>query len=430
MYCAFLFDTDIIGPLQKDDRRLTFIHESVKALSDALSGMGSALHVLHGRADAEIPEFCFRFGIEAVFCNRDYEPSAADRDARVGRRLAHLGVDFHDFKDQVIFDREEVVSASGKPYSVFTPYRKAWLARLEDSCLTPYPVEEHMHALEKCAPFPVPSLESLGFEKQTLSIPPGMSGADALLSEFEERIDRYQELRDYPAIDGTSRLSAHLRFGTISVRRLAKIALRRSGSGAEAFLSELAWRDFFQMILDHHPQVAQGHAFRSEYEYLPFENDTEKYQAWRTGQTGYPLIDAAMRQLASEGFMHNRLRMIAASFLVKDLHVDWRWGEKHFAEKLLDFDFASNNGGWQWAASTGCDAQPWFRIFNPVTQSEKFDPEGTYIRRHVPELDNCPGKWIHAPWKMPDSERKRYEYPDPIVCHSEARKKALEIYGR
>jgi deoxyribodipyrimidine photo-lyase len=323
-----------------------------------------------------------------------------------------------------------VTSASGKAYSVFTPYSKAWFAKLDDAHLNPYPVEHFLGSLEKCDPVPVPSLESLGFEKQFLSIPPGMSGAETLLSDFEERIDRYRELRDYPAINGTSRLSAHLRFGTISVRRLANIAHRRRNPGAETFLSELAWRDFFQMIIYHHPHLSRGHAFRPEYEHLPFENDPEKYDAWRKGKTGYPLIDAAMRQLDVEGCMHNRLRMIAASFLVKDLHVDWRWGEKHFAEKLLDFDFASNNGGWQWAASTGCDAQPWFRIFNPVTQSEKFDPNGEYIRKHVGELEKCPVKWIHSPWKMPESERSHYDYPEPIVIHSEARKKALEIYGR
>jgi deoxyribodipyrimidine photo-lyase len=262
-----------------------------------------------------------------------------------------------------------------------------------------------------------------------------MSGARRLLDDFLGRIDKYHERRDFPAVKGPSYLSVHLRFGTISIRELVGHAHARGGRGAETWLSELIWRDFYFMVLDHHPRVV-GHAFKPELDAVHFDNDPERFAAWCEGRTGYPLVDAAMRQINRTGYMHNRLRMVAASFLVKDLHVDWRWGERYFAERLNDFDLAANNGGWQWAASTGCDAQPYFRIFNPVTQSEKFDPDGRFIRRYVPELARVPDRFIHAPWRMKPADQVACgfaigrDYPPPIVDHASARQLTLERYGR
>jgi deoxyribodipyrimidine photo-lyase len=282
----------------------------------------------------------------------------------------------------------------------------------------------------------MPSIESLGFEKSNLStlhLPTGESGAEELFIDFTKRIANYHESRNFPGIKGVSYLSTHLRFGTISVRQLASYAYHTGGIGAETWLSELIWRDFYQMLLSQHPHLARGESYKPQFNKIPFPNDKEKFEAWCNATTGFPLVDAAMRQLNQTGYMHNRLRMVTASFLVKDLHIDWRWGERYFAQYLLDFDLAANNGGWQWAASTGCDAQPWFRIFNPVTQSEKFDPKGKFIRRYLPELTNCPDKWIHAPWLMPEIEQQKFgiiignNYPSPIVNHGLARVKTLRM---
>ena len=428
VHCIFLFDSEILDPLDRGDRRVAFLWQCVRELSEKLQELGSTLQVLHGRATVEVPKIAQKIGAQAVFCNRDYDPAAIERDAAVALELKEKGIAFHDFKDQVIFERNEVLAKTGRPYTVFTAYKNAWLAKLEDSPIPAYSTGKHLSSLAPCDPSPMPPLESLGFESSQPDFPAGMSGAEALFSDFLKRMENYHAMRDYPAADGTSRLSPHLRFGTLSIRRMVSAAHRKAGQGAQAFLSELVWRDFFQMILYHHPQLAAGRAYKPEFENLPFENDPAKFSAWRKGKTGYPLVDAAMRQLDLTGCMHNRLRMVAASFLVKDLHVDWRWGERHFAEKLLDFDFASNNGGWQWVASTGSDAQPWFRIFNPVTQSRRFDPKGAFIRRHLPELAACPDKWIHAPWLMPEEARSKIDYPEPIVDHAIARRKTLEIY--
>jgi len=428
VHCIFLFDSEILDPLARSDKRVAFLWQCARELSEKLQQLGSTLLVLHGRAPVEVPKIAQKMGAQAIFCNRDYDPAAIERDAAVALELKEKGIAFHDFKDQVIFEGSEVLAKTGRPYSVFTAYKNAWLAKLEDSPLPAYSTGKHLSALAPCAPSPMPSLESLGFENSQPDFPAGMSGAEALFSDFLERMEHYHAMRDYPAAEGTSRLSPHLRFGTLSIRRMVSAAHRKAGKGAQTFLSELVWRDFYQMILYHHPQLAAGRAYQPEFENLPFENDPAKFRAWQEGKTGYPLVDAAMRQLDLTGCMHNRLRMVAASFLVKDLHVDWRWGERHFAEKLLDFEFASNNGGWQWVASTGSDAQPWFRIFNPVTQSRRFDPKGAFIRRYLPELAACPDKWIHAPWLMPEEERLKIEYPDPIVDHAIARRKTLEIY--
>jgi deoxyribodipyrimidine photo-lyase len=431
VYCVFLFDRDILEKLpDKQDRRVEFIWRSVVELHERLLKQGSAFHVLDGRAKTEIPRLARKLDVQAVYCNRDYEPDAVLRDAAVEAALGEIAL--HQYKDQVIFEQSEILTGSGNPYSVFTPYKNAWLKKLDEFYLGAYPVWRYASSFAQCEPAPAPSLESLGFFPGRLDIPAGESGAEALFEDFMQRIDRYRTARDFPALDGTSYLSVHLRFGTISIRRLAAHAYRLHNDGAQAWLSELIWREFYQMQLYHHPRLAEGRAFKPQFEAIDFPNDPEKFAAWCEGRTGYPLVDAAMRRLNRTGQMHNRLRMVCASFLVKDLHVDWRRGENYFAEKLLDFDLAANNGGWQWAASTGCDAQPWFRIFNPVAQSERFDPEGSFIRRNVMELASCPDRWIHEPWLMDEAERRKANigpgYPDPIVDHAKARVIALALF--
>jgi len=438
VYCVFVFDRAILDPLPRADRRVEFILRAVEELDAALRARGAALIVRHGPAVEEVPRLAIGLGVAAVYANRDYEPVAIARDAEVRRRLAGRA-DFLDFKDQVVFERDEVLTQAGMPFSVFTPYKNAWLRRLTPEHLAPWPIEPLASRLA-LPPFAcsVPALAELGFEATDLAslpLPVGMSGAQHLFRDFVGRIDDYAARRDFPALDGPSCLSAHLRFGTISIRQLAGHALARGGRGAETWLSELIWREFYQMILWHRAEVVD-HAFRREYDALAWDDAPELFAAWREGRTGYPLVDAAMRQLDRTGYMHNRLRMVAASFLAKDLGVDWRLGERHFADRLLDFDLAANNGGWQWAASTGCDAQPWFRIFNPVTQSEKFDPDGRFIRRYLPELARVPGKLIHAPWRMTAEQQREYgvvmggDYPAPVVDHATARARTLERYGR
>jgi deoxyribodipyrimidine photo-lyase len=436
VHCVFVFDTDILDKLpNKSDLRVEFIWQCVLELHNELEKLGSTLHVLHGNARQLIPLLAMQLKADAVYCNRDYEPAAIERDHFVEQQLNAEGISFHDYKDQVIFDRDEVLNGSGKPYAVFTAYKNAWLKKLDDFFLQPYPTGLYFSQLAQCSSTPLPSLESLGFKPADLGFPCGMSGAGTLFGDFQSRIDSYREARDFPAINGTSLLSAHLRFGTISIRALARYARHEPGSGAQTWLSELIWRDFYQMLLSHHPQVVH-HAYKPRFDDLVWDNNRDWFSAWCEGRTGYPLVDAAMRQLKCTGFMHNRLRMVTASFLVKDLQIDWRWGEAWFAEHLLDYDLASNNGGWQWAASTGCDAQPWFRIFNPVTQSQRFDPQGVFIRCYVPELGNCPGKSIHEPWKLSLAVQKELgiligrDYPPPIVDHALARVKTLEMFKR
>ncbi|MFY9261579.1 MAG: deoxyribodipyrimidine photo-lyase [Gallionella sp.] len=428
VYCVFVFDTDILDALpNRADRRVAFIWHSVQELQHALRALGCTLHILHGSAQALIPHFAQQLGAQAVFCNHDYEPDAIARDAVVAAALAQHNIAFHDYKDQVIFERDEVLTGAGKPFSVFTPYKNAWLKKLTDADLQAYPTENYFSALASVHKTnTLPSLTSLGFEEMPPSaLPCGMTGAEALFADFQPRMAMYHERRDFPAVKGVSYLSTHLRFGTISIRSVARHAYFTGGEGAQTWLSELIWRDFYQMLLYHHPRVVTQ-CFKPQFDALVYANRAVHFDAWKHGQTGYPLVDAGMRQLNQTGFMHNRLRMVVASFLVKDLHIDWRWGERYFAEKLLDYDLAANNGGWQWAASTGCDAQPWFRIFNPVTQSEKFDPSGKFIRRYVTELVNCPDKFIHAPWKSPAA----FAYLAPIVDHAVAREGWLALCRR
>jgi deoxyribodipyrimidine photo-lyase len=432
VHCVFLFDTEILDRLPRRDRRVEFIRASVAALDGslrALGGPGRGLIVLHGEAGTELPRLAAQLGVQAVFANHDYEPAAVQRDQRVRERLAAAGVALHTSKDHVVFERDEVLTLAGKPYSVFTPYSRAWLAKLDDFYAKAYPVERYAGQLAQRPPGlerRVPSLAALGFEPAGLPLKPGTDGAEELLRAFLDRIDRYDTLRDVPSVDGTSRLGVHLRFGTVSIRRLAALARAQAGAGAGTWLKELAWRDFYFQVLANFPQVGEGRSFRLEYDRIAWAEGPladQHFAAWCEGRTGYPLVDAAMAQLNQTGFMHNRLRMVTASFLCKDLGIDWRRGERYFAQQLNDYDFAANNGGWQWASSSGCDAQPWFRIFNPVSQSERFDPEGRFIARWLPQLAQLPSSQIHAPWKA------GADYPPPIVDHAEAREKTLRRYA-
>jgi deoxyribodipyrimidine photo-lyase len=447
VHCAFLFDTAILEKLPRADRRVEFIRESLVELDAALraaGGPGRGLIVRQGLAGEAIPALATALGAAAVFASHDDEPAALERDALVRERLAGAGIALHTGKDQVVFERDEVLTQAGRPYSVFTPYSRAWLARLEPFYLQAYPVERYAQGL---APRPpgcaqeVPQLQALGFAPtnlRRLGLPTGSGGAEALLAAFRGRMDRYAALRDLPAAEGPSYLGVHLRFGTVSIRRLVAEARAADNAGAATWLKELAWRDFYFQVLANFPQVGRGESFRPEYDRIQWERGSQaqaRFAAWCEGRTGYPLVDAAMAQLAQTGYLHNRLRMVTASFLCKDLGIDWRWGERWFAQGLNDYELASNNGGWQWASSAGCDAQPWFRIFNPVTQSRRFDPQGAFIARYLPQLARLPPALVHAPWtaRPVDLEaaglRLGIDYPLPIVDHAQARAETLRRYA-
>jgi deoxyribodipyrimidine photo-lyase len=439
VYCAFVFDTQILNALSsRADRRVEFIWDSLVELKAALESMGGGLIVRYGDPGQEIPALVQALALQAVYANHDYEPQAIQRDALVARALAENSVELRTYKDHVVFEKDEVTKQDGRPFSVYTPYKNAWLAKVDGFYLKSYPVERYSQFLARPPHAPMPTLGALGFERTNLEkikLPAGMSGARTLFADFLTRIRRYQERRDYPAMRGPSYLSVHLRFGTISIRELARAAWSDASPGAATWLSELIWRDFYCMILYHHPRV-MTRAFRPEFDAIAFPGDETRLRAWREARTGYPLVDAAMRQINQTGYMHNRLRMVVASFLVKDLHVDWRHGERYFAEQLNDYDLAANNGGWQWAASTGCDAQPYFRVFNPITQSQRFDPQGRFIRLYLPELANVSDRHIHAPWLMSDEEQAQSgvvigrDYPPPIVDHAQARRVTLELFRR
>jgi len=469
VFCVFIFDKTILQSLPKQDRRVRFIHQSITELAEALGNLsnlskpGGHLIVRYGYAEDEIVRLAKELQVQAVFINRDYEPSAIARDAEVERQLSKLDCTLHNTKDHVIFEQHEVLTLAETPFSVFTPYKNAWLKKLrsedDDFYSQPYPIEKHAHRLANhldahhSTPAPsfiptfIPTLSEMGFEMDLKkgsepSLSTGMSGGALLLEDFLPRIGQYDKARDFPALNGVSNLSTHLRFGTVSIRHLVRIALEKiraseESTGAQTWLSELIWRDFYFMILYHHPHVVD-HAFKRNYEEIQWESGAQaqtSFEAWCEGRTGYPLVDAAMHQLNQTGSMHNRLRMVTACFLVKDLGIDWRWGERYFARHLNDFDLAANTGGWQWAASTGCDAQPYFRIFNPVTQSEKFDSEGHFIRRYLPQLAKLDNRQIHAPWKLSAEALRKCNvclgenYPHPIVDHDVARKRTLERFG-
>jgi deoxyribodipyrimidine photo-lyase len=440
VYCVFVYDTTILDSLPRRDRRVDFIHASIAEVAAELQQLGGHLIIRHGDPAEEIPKLAAELGVDAVFCNHDYEPQAMERDATVASTLDAAGCKFYSYKDQVIFERSEVLSQTGGVFSVFTPYKNAWLKKLaaDPSVLAPYNIEPHAARLAPPpSPAPaLPTLEELGFEPSNLAelkIPTGMSGAAQLFDDFLNRIADYNVTRDFPAVKGPSYLSIHFRFGTLSVRHLVRTVLDLQergigGEGAAVWLSELIWRDFYAMILYHNPHVVGG-AYKPAYDAIEWETGPEAdelFAAWCEGRTGYPLVDAAMLQLNRTGWMHNRLRMVTACFLIKDLGIDWRRGEAYFALHLNDFDLASNNGGWQWASSSGCDAQPYFRIFNPVTQSQKFDAQGKFIRRYLPQLKSLSDKEIHAPWDAP--RMLSPDYWPPIVMHDEARKLTLERY--
>jgi deoxyribodipyrimidine photo-lyase len=451
---VFVFDREILDALPRRDRRVEFIRDSVDELSRALGELGTQhghpgvrLIARHGHASTELPRLASQLRVQAVYANHDDEPAALARDGRVRDALASTGIAWHSSKDHVVFERSELLTGAGKPYSVFTPYKNAWLKKVEPYFLKAYPIETHADSLAappEALATAIPTLGELGFEPSnlhTLKIPTGSSGAQTLFTDFMQRIGAYEETRNFPAVKGPSYLSVHLRFGTVSIRQLARAAcgLIEAGAsrGAEVWLSELIWRDFYHQILHHHPHVV-GASFKPDYDRIEWEQGLDAdalFAAWCEGRTGYPLVDAAMAQINQTGYMHNRLRMVVASFLVKDLGIDWRWGERYFAEHLNDFDLAANNGGWQWAASTGCDAQPYFRIFNPVSQSEKFDASGKFIRRYLPQLAALPDKLIHAPWEARPLELQGAgvalgtNYPLPIVRHDEARARTLQRFS-
>jgi deoxyribodipyrimidine photo-lyase len=440
VFCLFVFDREILDALPNPaDRRVEFIWESVAALRADLQARGGDLIIRHAHAVTTVPELAAELKVDAVFTNTDYEPAAIARDTQVAEQLALAGCRLHTFKDQVIFGPEEVLTQAGGTFGVFTPYKNAWLKKLNPFFRKPYPVLAYTEPLAKPrTDSELPALEAMGFTRtnlKALGVIGGAAGAQVLLADFQTRIAHYRTARDYPAVKGVSYLSVHNRFGTVSIRALVNAALAGTSEGHQTWLSELIWRDFYFQILANHPRVVET-TFKPEYAALPWPNDRERFAAWCGARTGYPIVDAAMRQINQTGYMHNRLRMVVASFLTKDLLIDWRWGERYFAEHLIDFDLAANNGGWQWAASTGCDAQPYFRIFNPVSQSERFDGEGRFIRRYLPELQRIPDRYLHAPWTLPPVEAKARDfelgrdYPKPIVEHAVERERALDLFKK
>jgi deoxyribodipyrimidine photo-lyase len=396
---VFIFDRHILDELEdKADRRVEFIHAALQNMQQKLSEMGSTLDVRYGFPEKVWEEVLAEYKVASVFTNHDYEPYAIQRDDTVHNMFVQKGIAFHTYKDQVIFEKDEVTKDDGKPYTVFTPYSRKWKATLTDFFLKPYPTEQFFEHFFKQQAKDMPTLQQMGFSGEGKPFPERVIQS--------ELIRKYKDQRDLPAVRGTSRLGVHLRFGTLSIRQLAAYARPL----CEGFLNELIWRDFYHMILWHFPHVGRGEAFKKEYDKIKWRNNEEEFTAWCEGRTGYPIVDAGMRELNDTGFMHNRVRMITASFLIKHLLIDWRWGEAYFAQKLLDFDLAANNGGWQWAASSGCDAAPYFRVFNPTLQTQKFDPKLEYIRKWVPEFESLTN------------------YPKPIVEHRFARARVLETY--
>ncbi|MFM2194625.1 MAG: hypothetical protein RL092_225 [Bacteroidota bacterium] len=395
---VFVFDRNILKHLKPNDARVQFIHTTLQGMQKKLFEIGSSLYVKFGTPEEIFNELCHVYDIDSVYVNRDYEPYAQERDKEMQAWFQSKKISFIGKKDHVIFEKHEVIKDNGAPYTVFTPYSKKWKSILKPSDLESFPSEKHLTQFHKTNQdnAEIPSLKSMGFEGSDQAIPVGVPEINI--------VEKYHLQRDIPSILGTTRISIHLRFGTISIRKCATIGLEKN----EKWLNELIWRDFYQMIIYHFPYTVNG-AFKPIYDRIPWRNNEQEFQSWCEGKTGYPIVDAGMRELNETGFMHNRVRMIVASFLTKHLLIDWRWGERYFAEKLLDFELASNIGGWQWAAGSGCDAAPYFRVFNPKLQTDKFDPAYTYIKQWVPEFGTK-------------------AYPNQIVEHTFARNRCLEVY--
>ncbi|WP_433645244.1 deoxyribodipyrimidine photo-lyase [Candidatus Profftella armatura] len=459
VYCVFIFDKNILDPLRSqgiiEDRRIEFIFKSIIELSINLQNYDSDLIIRYAIASKEIKKLVIKLNIDAVMINHDYEPQAIIRDKLIKKELKVIGCKFFSYKDQVIFEKNEILNKTGKPYSIFSFYQKKWIEKVKSNkCyLQSYPVNSylnnlvHSSKLHKIINNNIISLNDLGFCKSNLSslgIKTGASGAKILLNNFIKKIKNYNINRNYPSINGTSYLSIHLRFGTISIRKLVKLIFKfikkhykTDCIGYFTWLSQLIWRDFYQMILYCHPNVVNK-SFKKEYDNILWESDNyakKNFLNWCKGYTGYPLIDSAIIQLNSSGYMHNRLRMVTASFLIKNMGINWKWGENYFANKLNDFDLASNNGNWQWSASSGCSSQPFFRIFNPIIQSKKFDYQGIFIRKYLPQLSKLSNKYIHSPWKASSYKLEKAgiilgkNYPKPILEHSLSKKNILKCYN-
>jgi deoxyribodipyrimidine photo-lyase len=394
----FIFDKQILNKLEdKEDRRVDFIHQALVHLNTQLISLGSSLHVYYSTASEVFEQLSNEYIINAVYANHDYEPYAIERDEQIANFLKTKNSTFKTYKDQCVFEKYEVTKDDGKPYTVFTPYSRKWKKALTDAHYKAYPTLNYTSQFYKTNPKPIISLSEMGFKKTDMLLNTQARVNDLLLRNYKDQ-------RDFPAISGTSRLSVHLRFGTISIRSLVK----QSKDISETWLNELIWRDFYMMILWHFPHVAKN-SFRSEYDRVEWRNDVNQFEKWCEGKTGFPIVDAGMRELNNTGFMHNRVRMIVSSFLIKDLLIDWRWGEAYFAKKLIDFDLSANNGGWQWAASSGCDAAPYFRVFSPIEQLKRFDPQFIYVKKWIPEYGTS-------------------KYPLPMVDHAQARIRAIAVY--
>ena len=438
VYCCFIFDTNILKKLHnKNDRRIDFIWHSLVEIKADLNKLGSDLIVEIGDPIFIIPSLVKKYNCKALFLNKDYEKYAKKRDEKISKILKKNNIKILEYKDQVLFEEKEIVTQNKYPYTIFTPYKNNHLKRILNEGISQFNCKPYNKNFAKFISKPLQSLKEIGFEKSNLlsiNIPIGTKGGLTLIKDFKTRIENYNTHRDFPEKKGISYLSVHNRFGTVSIRHLAKIALKHKSQGSITWLNELIWRDFYFQILSNFPHIQNGKSFKLKYNNLKFENDEKKFKAWMDGNTGFPIVDAGMRQLNTTGFMHNRLRMIVACFLVKDLLIDWRWGEKYFSEKLIDFDFSANNGGWQWAASTGCDAQPYFRIFNPILQSKKFDPNGKFIKKYIPELKLLNKKQIHQPSVFFNKSPNNFpiklgiDYPIPIVNHADQKTKILALF--
>jgi deoxyribodipyrimidine photo-lyase len=393
----FIFDTKILKKLSnQEDPRVTFIHHALQELHSKLTTQGSAIAVKHGTPEEVWIEILKTYNVKAVYANHDYEPGAIERDDALAEYLASEQIAFKTLKDQVIFEKNEILKADGKPYTVFTPYFNQWRAKLNEFYIKSYPTNNYFNNLLKIAPLPIPTLADIGFKESNQKFPS---------KHFSNKLTDYEDKRDFPAVDATTHIGMHLRFGTISIREAAQQALKEK---AYKWLSELAWRDFYMMILWHFPRIVHQ-SFKPAYDNIQWLNNESDFEAWCEGKTGYPLVDAGMRQLNQTGYMHNRVRMVVASFLTKHLLIDWRWGEAYFAEKLLDYEMASNIGGWQWSCGCGNDAAPYFRVFNPELQAKKFDPDQAYINLWLPEY-------------------KQQKHVQPIVEHAFARERVLKVF--